>query len=275
MREILIAIALGAGERIMQRYQQPLDKEMKIGDDFVTIADKESDTYIREQLTLHFPDDQILSEETALLPSGRWWHVRVVDPLDATKMFATGSDRFAVLIGRCTDGIPDLGISYFPAKREIYYAEAGKGAYKIDADWHEQRLYSRSGITRIEDAIVEWPSVRIPFVSYHDHIQRDDYTLTNTHNGRSHTCQPTLSCSALSITNIASGLSDAKMHLYGSLAKRDTCAGHALIREAGWDITAIDGSPLDYTQESSFREQWCIVSSDGLKDDLCNFLKKE
>ena len=49
-------------------------------------------------------------------------------------MFATGSDRFAVLIGRCTDGIPDIGITYFPAKREIYYAEAGKGAYKIDAD---------------------------------------------------------------------------------------------------------------------------------------------
>ncbi|MBP7884672.1 hypothetical protein KAZ93_00520, partial [Patescibacteria group bacterium] len=24
-------------------------------------------------------------------------------------MFATGSDRFAVLIGRCTDGIPDIG----------------------------------------------------------------------------------------------------------------------------------------------------------------------
>lgn len=69
MRDILIAI--GAGDRIMQRYQKPLDKEMKIGDDFVTIADKESDTYIREQLTLHFPDDQILSEETALLPSGR------------------------------------------------------------------------------------------------------------------------------------------------------------------------------------------------------------
>lgn len=274
MRDILIAIALGAWDRIMQWYQKPLDKEMKIGDDFVTIADKESDTYIREQLTLHFPDDQILSEETALLPSGRGWHVRVVDPLDATKMFATGSDRFAVLIGRCTDGIPDIGITYFPAKKELYYAEKWKGAYKRDADWQEHRLHSRSGITRIEDAIVEWPSIHTPFVSYHDHIQRDDYTLTNTHNGRSYHLEATLSCSALSITNIASGLCDAKIHLYGSLAKRDTCAGHALIREAGWDITAIDGSPLDYTQESSFREQGCLVCSDSLKDDLCEFLRR-
>lgn len=76
MRETLIAIALGAGDRIMERYQKPIDKEMKVADkdfklaeDFVTIADKTADAYIREQLTIHFPDDQILSEENETLPT--------------------------------------------------------------------------------------------------------------------------------------------------------------------------------------------------------------
>ncbi|MDP3727753.1 MAG: inositol monophosphatase [bacterium] len=92
-----------------------------------TVADDESDVFIREQIGLSFPDDGIVSEETRekVMPSSRRW---VVDPLDGTVVFASGSSNyFAVCIGICEGVTPMAGVIYAPERGELYRAVWGGG----------------------------------------------------------------------------------------------------------------------------------------------------
>lgn len=117
MLSTIIAIAQEAGNIILPFFRsEELDTQYKRDEqDPVTAADYASDSYIKTQLSLLFPDDYILTEETANNDIDRSDSVWIVDPLDGTKNFIKQQDSFCVMIGRCTHGIPNLGVVYFPA----------------------------------------------------------------------------------------------------------------------------------------------------------------
>ena len=107
---------------------------LKVGskghDNPVTEADLEADSAIKKLLRDPFPAYGWLSEETAdnddRLKCRRVW---IVDPLDGTKEFINGIPEFAVAIALIEDGVPILGVTYNPIKREMYWSARGVGCH--------------------------------------------------------------------------------------------------------------------------------------------------
>ncbi len=85
---------------------------------------------IKKLLRDPFPAYGWLSEETAdnddRLKCRRVW---IVDPLDGTKEFINGIPEFAVAIALIEDGVPVLGVTYNPIKREMYWSARGVGCH--------------------------------------------------------------------------------------------------------------------------------------------------
>lgn len=74
-----------------------------------------------------FPDDGFLSEESEEVKSKtgfRW----IIDPLDGTHNFLSGLPFFGCLIALEHNGVVVFSVCNFPAMREIFVAEKGKGA---------------------------------------------------------------------------------------------------------------------------------------------------
>ncbi len=96
--------------------------------DYVTEIDRTCEQLIINSILDHFPDHEILSEE-----SGRNDNTNdlcwIVDPLDGTTNFIHGNPHIAISIALQQAGQIILGVVYDPFRDEMYYAERGKGAY--------------------------------------------------------------------------------------------------------------------------------------------------
>src|SRR5262249_48805558 len=99
-------------------------------DNPVTEADLEADRALKTMLHGAFPDYGWLSEETVdnedRLNRSRVW---IVDPLDGTKEFIKGIPEFCVAVGLVEDGVPVLGVTYNPIRREMFWAARGIGCH--------------------------------------------------------------------------------------------------------------------------------------------------
>lgn len=95
--------------------------------DIVTEADRASEKVILDYLASHFPDHDILSEESGEKKSDsgfRW----VIDPLDGTTNFRSGLPMFSVSIGIEHKGATVAGVVYAPYLDEMFCAVKGLGA---------------------------------------------------------------------------------------------------------------------------------------------------
>src|SRR5258705_13672351 len=130
-------------------------------DNPVTAADLEADRAIKKLLHDPFPEYGWLSEETvdndARLKCRRVW---IVDPLDGTKEFINGIPEFSVAIALVEDGVPVLGVTYNPIKREMYWAARGIGCHLNTRRVRVTRTRNLKGATvlasRSETARGEW-----------------------------------------------------------------------------------------------------------------------
>lgn len=95
--------------------------------DMVSVADREVETLIREELQSAFPADAILGEEYGLDPgkSGLTW---VVDPIDGTAPFLNGLPGWCVSIGLMDGNGPLLGAIFTPVLDEMFLGARGCGA---------------------------------------------------------------------------------------------------------------------------------------------------
>jgi len=92
------------------RPHKRIDKAAK---DFLTEVDLASEAAVRNALAGSTPEIGFYGEEGggAALDSGRVW---VVDPLDGTINYATGSPLCGVMVGLLEDGVPVLGVIDLP-----------------------------------------------------------------------------------------------------------------------------------------------------------------
>lgn len=119
--------AVRAGRGTLAHFQTEAAVDLKADSSPVTIADREAEAYLRRAIGASYPGEAILGEEEGLTGVGdaRW----VIDPIDGTKSFISGVPMYGTLLSYEVDGIPILGVSYFPALDELVYAERGKGAF--------------------------------------------------------------------------------------------------------------------------------------------------
>lgn len=124
----LIVAMADAARAIARRYfRQDLGLMMKGDSSPVTLADKEIEASLREMLSRLAPEDGVYGEEMPPvgLSRSRLW---VIDPIDGTGAFATGSPLFGVLLGLIEDGVPQFGLIDASATGERWVARRGHGA---------------------------------------------------------------------------------------------------------------------------------------------------
>ncbi len=96
----------------------------------LTDADLASDRILRERVAAAFPDDALLTEESADDPV-RLQHRRVwiADPVDGTQQFVNRTGEFDVFLALVRDGRPVVGVAAHPPSGQLLWATEGGGAW--------------------------------------------------------------------------------------------------------------------------------------------------
>jgi histidinol phosphatase-like enzyme (inositol monophosphatase family) len=146
LMEFASRVAVRAGEITMQHFGTAAVERKGDGSE-VTAADRASEEYLRREIAEAYPEDGIVGEEgsESVGRSGRRW---IVDPIDATRSFASGVPLFGVLVALEVDGAPLLGCCHLPALGETLVAATGAGA------WLDGRPIRVSAVDRLEEARV-------------------------------------------------------------------------------------------------------------------------
>jgi histidinol-phosphatase len=124
--DFAIEAAWQAGRSTLAHYQTGVRVERKPDRSDVTIADRTAEQLIRHQITARFPDHAIVGEEFGG-DSTRSAHRWLIDPIDGTTTFVRGVPFYGVLIALEIEGVPEVGVTYFPALDEMVSAATGLG----------------------------------------------------------------------------------------------------------------------------------------------------
>jgi len=126
IHEAAIEIAKKGGQHTLNYFNKSFEVERKSDDSPVTIADRQAESIMREQIVDRFPEHGIIGEEHGRRneESAIQW---ILDPIDGTKSFIHGVPLYTTLIGVVVDNEPVVGVIYAPALEELCEAAKGKG----------------------------------------------------------------------------------------------------------------------------------------------------
>ena len=214
-------VALSAGETLVERFHKVKQVSFKGRGNIVTDVDTETEAQIFEMLGREFPDIPLLGEESpGVLPdSGYVW---IVDPLDGTRNYASGIPFFSLVIGLVLDGEVLVGVNYDPMRREMFYAERGKGAFLNDGPIHVSER------TSIEDSILGMD------LSYNNQGAVNGLNVVLSIWPGMQTAR-IMGSAALGISYAAAGRTD--LYFHHQLEAWDQVAGILLVEEAGGVVT--------------------------------------
>lgn len=218
-------IAREAGALLREYFEQTVKIEYKGDADLVTIADRKSETLIRERIRDRWPTHDILGEEGGLVDTGseyRWY----VDPLDGTTNFAHGFPVFCVSMGLEHKGERIAGVVYDPTRDELFAAEQGSGAYLNQQPIHVSKIANLSE-SLLATGFPSHKRHKNPNIFFYHQI-----TL------RSHGVRRAGSA-ALDLCCVACGRFDGFWEF--NLNPWDTAAGVLIVQEAGGKVTDFKG----------------------------------
>lgn len=107
-----------SGKIIKQYFRTEINIETKKDESPVTIADKKSEEIMRELIMKEFPEHGIIGEEFGIHNRDaeyKW----ILDPIDGTKSFITGTITFGTLIALTKNNNPVLGVINQPILNEF------------------------------------------------------------------------------------------------------------------------------------------------------------
>ncbi len=202
--------------------------EEKKKNDFVTFADRESETRIVAAIRARYPNDAFLGEEGGahggVNPGSRTW---IIDPLDGTSNFVSGFPFWCVSIAAREGTELVAAVIWDPLRDEMYTAERGGGA------WRNRTRLAVTGRESLDGAFV---ATGFPF---RNREKIDSYlALFRAVFVRARAIRRAGSA-ALDLAYVAAGVFDAFFEF--RLAPWDIAAGALLIQEAGGIVTDFDG----------------------------------
>ena len=238
----VIEILREAGQAIMGIYadEAAFQIETKSDQSPLTEADKRSNDIIVENLSRFYPGIPVISEESRQLPYDtrkNFTRFFLVDPLDGTKEFIRRNGEFTVNIAYFEDGILLAGFVGVPVTDQIYFAEKGNGAYRIDGN-------SRKSEVRTTPFYLKQAGLKV--VASRSHMDAEIAKIIDALQ------EPELVAtgSALKFLRIAEG----SAHFYprlGPTMEWDTAAAQCVLEEAGGSVITIPGlMPMEYNKEN-------------------------
>lgn len=254
----VMALAASAGEVILSFYVGVDKLQVDTKEDFspVTIADRAANQLLEARLPELLPLP-LLSEESFIPPYSErssWQRYWLVDPLDGTREFLSGTGDFTVNIALIESGRPVLGVVYVPVSGVGYGGLQGVGAWRhINEQWEPISVRSMAGrisageplkmvasrrhgggtVTRLRDFLVE---------------RFGEVVL-----------QPV--GSSLKQCLVAEGAADIYPHFWPT-SEWDTAAGQAVVEAAGGAFLDIDFRPLRYNSKPSLLNPHFYVIAD-------------
>lgn len=120
-------LARQAGKIMLKYFDHESETEIKSDNTPVTIADKEVNQMVIDEVKKHFPEDGVYGEEDSFgKDRARLW---VCDPIDGTSSFAMSVPIAVFSLALVVDGEPVLGVIYDPFLDKLYEATVGCGAW--------------------------------------------------------------------------------------------------------------------------------------------------
>ena len=239
-----------AGDVILPFWQGDLDVQSKSDESPVTAADLAAHRLLADGLRALAPDVPVLSEEDCDIPLeqraqwSRWW---LVDPLDGTKEFISGSDEFTVNVALIEHGRVIFGVVGIPASGRCYYGGTGLGAWREERGGEPEAIEVRSSP---EDVFTVVASKR------HSSPQQEnllsglaqrfgDLNLANIG-------------SSLKFCLVAEGAADCYPRL-APTSQWDTAAAQGVLEGAGGEVLDLNGDAFCYPPRESLRNAFFLA----------------
>jgi myo-inositol-1(or 4)-monophosphatase len=218
--------------RILMRHFRKLDKvDFKgVSRNLVTVADRESEAFLRDMLLGAFPEHTMLGEEDHQ-PDQSKEYCWIVDPLDGTTNFVHGFPHFAVSIALAYRDSIQLGVVYDPNRDELFHAERGGGAFLNGVP-----------IAVSETAVLQEALLATGFPYDPNEAPLPPLPLFSALVYRAQGIRRCGSA-ALDLCYVACGRVDGFWEV--TLGPWDVAAGLLIIEEAGGTVTDLAGSALD------------------------------
>ncbi len=238
-QEILAAfepIAIEAGQAAYALFKAGCEVSHKSDASPVTEADEAAEKIILSGLAQAMPAYPVVAEEAVAagtMPADLGREFILVDPLDGTKEFISGSGDFTINIALVRDGVPVVGVVYAPVRGWLFGGRPGYAEKaEIDADF---RVSARHEVSARDCG--ERPDV-VASLSHRD--AETDRIISELNAGN------ILSIgSSLKFCLLAAGEADVYPRC-GPTMQWDTAAGDAVLRAAGGLTSTMEGEPLTY-----------------------------
>ncbi len=255
--EMMVRAAVRAGRQLVRDFGEveQLQVSLKGPGDFVSIADRQAERTIFEELRKARPDYGFLLEESGEF-KGSSPHSRfIVDPLDGTTNFLHGIPQFAVSIGLEQHGEITSAVIFDPIKDELFTADRGDGAFLNDRRIRvSQRRDMSQAVFGCGLPVQNWEGRAHGFTRQMDHVASHVAGLRR------------FGAAALDLAWIAAGRQDGFWE-YG-LKPWDIAAGILIVREAGGRVGRLEG-------EGSLFEKGTLVAANNWYFPRLSALLKE
>ncbi|MCD5977742.1 3'(2'),5'-bisphosphate nucleotidase CysQ [Pseudomonas quasicaspiana] len=254
--EPVIKLARLAGEVILPYWRANVTVTSKADDSPVTAADMAAHQLLAEGLLALAPDIHVLSEEDADIPLSerakweRWW---LVDPLDGTKEFISGSEEFTVNVALIEHGRVVFGVVSMPTNNRCYFGGAGLGAWRSDDDDHVTPINVRQEPGAGHDFTV---------VASRRHTSPEQERLLAGLSAAVGHLHLTNIGSSLKFCLLAEGAADCYPRL-APTSQWDTAAAQGVLEGAGGEVLELSGEPFSYPPRESLLNPFFLALPAG------------
>ncbi len=239
----VIDLVRAAGKVILPHWRNDVQVQEKADASPVTAADMAAHHLLADGLRALDADIPVLSEEDCDLSLAqragwtRWW---LVDPLDGTKEFISGSEEFTVNVALIEHGQVVFGVVGIPANGRCYYGGAGFGAWRAEADGAAQPLSVR-----------ETPVDGFTVVASRRHSSPAQERLLEGLGQRFGELVLANVGSSLKLCLLAEGAADCYPRL-APTSQWDTAAAQGVLEGAGGELLDTAGMPLTYEARETY-----------------------
>ena len=244
--EPIVALAVDAGEAILEVYSTDFDVQRKSDESPLTQADLASHHHIVSGLKELTPEIPVISEESGL-PSfderRKWQRYWLIDPLDGTKEFVNRNGEFTVNIALIELKRPILGVVRVPVQNKTYVGCVGHGAELHDGAGPARAIHVAEKSSRPVRVVGSRSHRGASLDAYLKQI--GDYDMVPMG-------------SSLKFCVVAEGNADIYPRL-GLTSEWDTAAAQAVVEQAGGKVLQLDGKPLLYNDKEDILNPFFIV----------------
>ena len=219
-----------AGDIALSLRKAGLTKEIKSDKTPVSNGDIEVNKILTKKISEITPNIAIVSEENSEHKDDKnlknFW---LIDPIDGTRDYINNGDEFTLNAALILDRKPSLGIITAPAKKRIFYSYAMSNSYEL-VNNKEIDLINKKKTYKEVKAVSYSNELKPEILALHKKYQIDSYQKMK---------------SSLKFCVIAAGEYD----LYTAEPRAcewDIAAGHALVVNAGGEVTDFDGDEVYY-----------------------------